>query len=164
MREGAASDLHAIIGLERATERAPHWQEAVYKAILDGEAVEARPQRRLFVAETEDGELAGFAVGMVQPSGEVAEKTSDRGGRRAELESVVVAESARRKGVGRGLCGEAIEWCRTQGAGKVFLEVRAGSSAAIALYAGLGFEQVGSRPRYYSGPEEDAVIMRLKID
>jgi ribosomal-protein-alanine N-acetyltransferase len=56
-----------------------------------------------------------------------------------------------------------IDWCRAQGAEAVELEVRASSAGAIALYAGLGFVGVGRRPKYYSGPEDDAVLMRLEL-
>ena len=39
------------------------------------------------------------------------------------------------------------------------LEVRAGNSAALALYAGLGFEASGRRRGYYSEPTEDAILL-----
>lgn len=39
------------------------------------------------------------------------------------------------------------------------LEVRAGNEAAIALYRACGFHDVGVRKRYYSQPQEDAIIM-----
>ena len=37
----------------------------------------------------------------------------------------------------------------------------AGPIFALALYAGLGFAEIGRRPRYYADPIEDAVLMRL---
>jgi ribosomal-protein-alanine N-acetyltransferase len=39
------------------------------------------------------------------------------------------------------------------------LEVRVSNSAAQALYAKYGFEQVGRRKGYYSDNREDALIM-----
>jgi ribosomal-protein-alanine N-acetyltransferase len=80
-----------------------------------------------------------------------------------ELESVVVADAARRAGIGRVLCGAVIDWCLSQDATEIALEVRAGSAGAIALYQGLRFVEVGRRAGYYSEPEEDALLMRLKL-
>jgi ribosomal-protein-alanine N-acetyltransferase len=151
LRAARASDLDAIVALERATEHAPHWPPAAYAANLDSTA----PQRCLIVAET-DAEIAGFAAGLMHPA------LQDSPQRVAELESVVVAASARRAGIGRAVCNAVIEWCRTHGATEMVLEVRATSTGAIALYTGLGFTQTGRRPRYYRDPEDDAVVMRLE--
>jgi ribosomal-protein-alanine N-acetyltransferase len=120
VRHGLASDLEAVLALERATEFAPHWNLAAYNA-----AVRAEAGRCLMVAELE-GILVGFAVGTVE-----AEATG-------ELESVVVAENARRRGVGRSLCMGVLGWMREQGAAEAVLEVRSASVGAIALYAVLG--------------------------
>jgi ribosomal-protein-alanine N-acetyltransferase len=96
-------------------------------------------------------ELAGFAVGKAIETGEDV---------LAELESVAVAETARRAGVGRALSEGVIAWCREVGAAGVGLEVRSANSAAIALYHGMGFVEVGWRKRYYRDPEDDAVLMQ----
>ncbi len=45
----------------------------------------------------------------------------------------------------------------------MMLEVRAASVGAIALYTGLGFQEVARRARYYRAPEDDAVAMRLEL-
>jgi ribosomal-protein-alanine N-acetyltransferase len=146
IRFALASDLDAILDLERDTDNAPHWPRESYAAILD--APDA-PQRCLIVAY--DAELlAGFAVGLMHPADCVA-----------ELESVVVAISVRRAGIGRALCSAVLAWCRSHGATEIVLEVRAASTGAIALYAALGFTQAGRRPRYYRKPEDDALLMRL---
>ena len=145
LRPGLPTDFVGIVALERAIETAPHWSPATYVAIL---SAEAGSQRCLVVAEA-SGSLVGFAVGSLQPE------------RVAELESIAVAASARRAGVGRALCIAIIDWCRDQGATEVVLEVRATSAAAIALYVSLGFTQIGRRPGYYRVPKDDALIMRL---
>jgi ribosomal protein S18 acetylase RimI-like enzyme len=44
--------------------------------------------------------------------------------------------------------------------GTWFLEVRESNEAARALYAKLGFQPVGRRPRYYQAPVEDALILK----
>ena len=42
---------------------------------------------------------------------------------------------------------------------KIFLDVRQGNEAAIALYQKFGFTQVGNRKRYYSDNGETAIVM-----
>lgn len=151
VRLASAADIAAVIQLERSIAEAPHWAESEYVAMLAPALGAVR--RCLFVAENERG-LIGFAVGKVIGFGEESS---------SELESVAVSSDARRTGVGRLLCAEVIEWCRTQGAAVIELEVRAGSAGAIALYSGLGFLVEGRRPRYYQAPLDDAVLMRLKL-
>jgi ribosomal-protein-alanine N-acetyltransferase len=157
VRVAGAADLARVVEMERTSMEAPHWAETEYAAIVgvnrgvDG--VDGMVKRRLLVAEAGE-RLVGFAVGRVVGSGE---------GSFAELESVVVAAAARRRGVGRSLCEAVIAWCREQGAAGLELEVRAGSDGAVALYAGLGFTAVGRREGYYREPVEDAVMMRLEL-
>jgi ribosomal-protein-alanine N-acetyltransferase len=153
LRPARIADLHSILTLERATVNAPHWPLAAYQSIFDCEV----PKRCLVIAESAAGEsepmLLGFAVGQLHPGVESV----------AELESVVVADSARRAGIGRALCLAVLDWCRAFAVGQVILEVRAGSAAAIALYASLGFTRSGRRPKYYVDPDEDALTMRLDL-
>ena len=150
LRPAALSDIDTIVALERAAETAPHWPPKTYASILDSAARHAAgdhsclPLRSIILAQqaVPDGErIAGFAVGLVHPAEEAGDCI-------AELESVAVAETARRNGIGRALCNAVIDWCRGQGATEVVLEVRAGSTAAIALYTAVGFKQVGRRSGY----------------
>jgi len=173
LRPATAADLAAILALERATEHAPHWPPATYAAILEIEApdptnpIPTKPKRCLFVAEavtqiTDPDEtephtsIVGFAVGLVPPFTSSDDTV-------AELESVAVAISNRRTGIGRALCAAVLDWCREQGAIAIVLEVRTGSAAAIALYTELGFVPIGLRPLYYRDPEDDALILRLPL-
>lgn len=144
IRAASAADVDAVVRLERAS-GAPHWSALDYLAIFSG----VGPQRCLLVAEVA-GALVGFAVGKVL-LGE------------AELETVAVVVEARRGGIGQRLCCALKEWCEAQGAGSIELEVRAGNIAAVALYAGMGFVEVGRRPGYYRDPMEDAVLMRMEL-
>jgi ribosomal-protein-alanine N-acetyltransferase len=151
VRRACAADLAAILALERATVEAPHWPEAEYTAMLIAEAGPAC--RCLIVAERDDG-LIGFSAGKVVGT----EPESF-----AELETVAVAEEARRSGIGRALCTSVIDWCRAQNAMSIELEVRASSTGAIGLYTSLGFVTVGRRAGYYSDPSDDALLMRLDL-
>jgi ribosomal-protein-alanine N-acetyltransferase len=152
LRVASEADLAEVVALERRVVEAPHWAEAEY-AVIVGDGGERVVRRCLFVAER-DERLLGFAVGKVILS------AADRVG---EIESVAVDAAGRRRGVGRSLCEVVILWCRDQGAVEMELEVRAGSTGAISLYAGLGFGVVGRRGGYYREPDEDAVLMQLKL-
>lgn len=145
VRTAVVDDLPSVIALERSVAEAPHWTTPDYAEIVTGSGV----RRCLFVAETAD-ELAGFAVGKAVAG-------------IGELESVAVRPGSRRAGVGKALCMAVVAWCRKQGASAVELEVRAASVGAMALYESLGFERVGVRRRYYREPEDDAVLMRLRM-
>ena len=164
LRHAVTSDLDSIVTLERATENAPHWPSTAYAAILNAPGAgvtDATAPRRCPVVALADKLLVGFAVGLMHPSPTGAATSGEI--RIAELESVVVAANIRRSGVGRALCVAVFDWCRSQGATEVVLEVRAASTAAIALYSGLGFKQIGQRLRYYHDPEDDALLMRLRL-
>ncbi len=152
IRRATEEDITEIVLLERETATAPHWAVADYAAML------RRPgsgglQRVLFTA-AEGRNVCGFAVGKVLRVGREIE---------AELESVVVHAGMRRQGVGSTLCRAVMEWAREEHAGRILLEVRAGSAGAVRLYGGLGFVATGRRPGYYHNPVEDAVLMRCTL-
>jgi ribosomal-protein-alanine N-acetyltransferase len=80
-----------------------------------------------------------------------------------ELENVVVAETARRRGVGTLLLEELIAHARSSEGSGIFLEVRQSNQNARALYRRVGFEETGLRKSYYSDPPEDAILCRLSL-
>jgi ribosomal-protein-alanine N-acetyltransferase len=55
----------------------------------------------------------------------------------------------------------ALRAAQDDGARRAFLEVRAGNSAAQAMYKKYGFVADGVRPRYYKDNNEDAILMSL---
>ena len=67
----------------------------------------------------------------------------------AEILTIAVAKSARRKGLGYRLLDGAIEALQMGGSGELFLEVAEDNVAAIALYRAAGFQPIGRRPAYY---------------
>jgi ribosomal-protein-alanine N-acetyltransferase len=152
IRTARAEDLDAILLLDRTLDTLPHWPVAEYRAAIAG--TDAMPLRCLFVAEL-DGKIAGLAVGRLD---RIAGECS------GELESVGVALSAQRKGIGRELCRAVIGWVGSKGASHLDLEVRSCSTGAITLYRQLGFVAAGTRPGYYRNPEDDAVLMRLDLE
>ena len=152
IRRATEDDVTEIVLLERETTTAPHWAVADYADMLRRN-VSGGLKRALFVA-AEGRDVCGFAVGKVLWAGREAE---------GELESVVVHGGLRGQGGGSSLCGAVMEGAREEGAGKILLEVRAGSAGAVRLYGGLGFVATGRRPGYYHNPVEDAVLMRCTL-
>lgn len=81
-----------------------------------------------------------------------------------EVHNLAVHPAARRQGVGRALLEAALARARARGARRVFLEVRAGNTAARALYAACGFALAGRRRDYYSEPREDALLLARNLE
>lgn len=81
----------------------------------------------------------------------------------ADIQTIAVAEHARRHGLGRTLMLRMIEEARDRGARELFLEVRADNPNAQSLYESLGFEAIAVRPQYYQPDGVDAIVMRLTI-
>ena len=78
----------------------------------------------------------------------------------ADIMNVAVAPGYRRQGIARLLLERLEEALRTRKVHSLTLEVRASNEPAKALYASLGYVQVGRRPNYYFKPREDALILR----
>jgi ribosomal-protein-alanine N-acetyltransferase len=64
-----------------------------------------------------------------------------------------------RRGIGRMMLVEVIERAQQLPNLGFTLEVRVSNHGAIALYRQLGFVDHGTRPRYYTDNDEDALIM-----
>jgi ribosomal-protein-alanine N-acetyltransferase len=77
------------------------------------------------------------------------------------LMNLAVRESMRRRGVGGALVTEALRLGLEQAATRAVLEVRASNDPARSFYTRLGFVQISTRPRYYTNPVEDAMLMEM---
>lgn len=75
------------------------------------------------------------------------------------VNTIAVAPEHRRKGLGLALMRHILGDVAREGVRRATLEVRRSNDAARELYARLGFREAGVRPRYYTQPEEDALIM-----
>lgn len=80
----------------------------------------------------------------------------------AEILTIAVSPTVRRRGVARALLEAAIGALRSRGAKQLYLEVDEKNAAAFALYRGLGAEPVGHRASYYADGG-DAAILRLTL-
>lgn len=83
----------------------------------------------------------------------------------AEILTLVMRPSYRRRGLGRSLMREIESELKSGGTQSLFLEVAASNTAARALYARAGFREAGRRKGYYArkGGAEDALVLRKPL-
>ena len=77
----------------------------------------------------------------------------------AEITNVATTAEYRGRGIAKAVMREMFRVAHARGCVSMSLEVRESNSAAIALYEGLDFENVGKRPNFYRFPREAAIIM-----
>lgn len=77
--------------------------------------------------------------------------------------NLAVHPDFRKKGIAKTLVENILEELKETDCRFLYLEVRASNNVARELYEGFGFSVVGTRKKYYNKPEEDAVVMMLKI-
>jgi ribosomal-protein-alanine N-acetyltransferase len=152
IRRAIPADIPAMMRLEQQSPPAAHWSEQRYKDSFEFVGLQQRSERFAWIAEDERGapEIVGFIV-------------AHRVDAEWELENIVVAETARRQGVGSRLINEFVAHARSLQSSGIFLEVRQSNQRARALYRKEGFEDTGLRKSYYSDPPEDAILCRLSL-
>ena len=77
------------------------------------------------------------------------------------INTIAVDRSRRRQGLATALMRYVLEDAARGGAVRATLEVRRSNDAAQQLYQRLGFKVSAVRHRYYTQPEEDALIFWL---
>lgn len=82
----------------------------------------------------------------------------------ADLCNLAVSKAMRGQKLGESLLRQGLHMVKDRGVGRVLLEVRSSNVSAIALYHKLGFEEIGVRPRYYTRPEEDGILMEKVLE
>ncbi|MBO4877184.1 MAG: ribosomal protein S18-alanine N-acetyltransferase [Ruminococcus sp.] len=132
----------ALSALDKACVGADGWSEASFRS-------ECGKDNGIVLAAFEDGELAGLLSGYTA----VGE---------ADITSVAVAPAYRRMGIARELV-ERFEAMLPEDTESIFLEVRVSNAGAIALYRKCGFDELSVRSRFYSSPEEDALVMKKEL-
>jgi ribosomal-protein-alanine N-acetyltransferase len=78
----------------------------------------------------------------------------------AHVLTLGVATGQQRRGLGTALLRDLLGLAERDGAGEVYLDVRADNPVAQRLYARHGFVPIGLRRRYYQPSGTDAVVMR----
>ena len=148
LRGATIADLDAIMAIETPTFTTDAWSKQNMRS-------ELLSPHTVYLVAFDDGapEVTSGYAGLLAP----------RGGGQADIQTIAVADDARRRGLGRELMNALIAAASERGATEVFLEVRADNPGAQELYRSLGFEQIAVRPRYYQPDGIDALIMRLAL-
>ncbi|MFZ4602204.1 MAG: ribosomal protein S18-alanine N-acetyltransferase [Caulobacterales bacterium] len=112
------------------------------------------------------GHAPGFALAAERADGCVGFCLAWAPADDAEILTIAVHPQARRNGAGRGLIAGAMAHARAVGARTMALEVNDANAPAIALYASLGFTEVGRRKGYYdagAGTARDALVLKRTL-
>ncbi len=136
-------DVDAVFAIEQAVQAYP-WSH--------GNFTDALANRYLCRVDDAGGEIRGYAVMMPLLD-------------EAELLSIGVAAAHQRRGLGHALLLEMLGVARERKMRRVFLEVRASNVAALSLYRGAGFADIGLRRGYYRNAlgNEDAITMAREL-
>jgi ribosomal-protein-alanine acetyltransferase len=139
--------------LERQNTTSAHWSQQQYDSLF-AISVNSPLEYLVLVAVQKTAGKLSEILGFLVAQGIEAEW---------ELQNIVVAESARRAGIGSLLLAELITHARAAEGYAIFLEVRQSNESARAFYRKIGFEETGMRNSYYSSPDENAVLYRLSL-
>lgn len=146
-RHLAIDDIDAVLALTEEIPEAPHWKRSEYQSCV---TQSDSPLLRIGFVVEDQNQLLGFCIGTLVAG-------------ICELESVVVAANARRKGVATILLQALVNWAQSRQGVRLELEVRASNHRAIKFYEAAGFVREGIRQDYYRSPDEDAVLMGMAL-
>jgi len=136
----AAADIDAIVALEADSFTNPWSRETLVWELRNSDVTQ------VYALRDDEGQMLAFCVCWV-----IFDEL--------HINTLAVARTARRTGLATFLLRAVMAEAARAGARKATLEVRASNSAALGLYTRLGFHVGAQRPRYYSHPEEDALIL-----
>ena len=139
----------------------------------------ARLHRHCFAEEAWDAEAFAALLGMPgcrgwltaedegQDSPLTALLLARQAADEAEVLTLCVAPTHRRRALAKQLVRRLIETLARQGVVALHLEVAVDNRAARALYHGFGFVEIGRRPNYYKAVTQaarvDACMLRLEL-
>lgn len=135
-------DIEPVLVLETQLFAEDAWSDTMFWSEL------AQRDTRWYVVAVRDDDLVGYAGLCAYAPDE------------AYVQTIGVATSKQRGGVGTALLEALLAEAERRGAKRVDLEVRADNDVAIGLYERHGFEAVGMRRGYYQPSGADAVVMR----
>lgn len=162
IRQAAPGDAAALVRLAREVGAEPEgW--LISTSEWRGAGDERRYLRTLrrsrdaavFVAEADEGIVGRLSVG--RDPHPASAHVADLG--------LMVAKGHRRRGIGRALLEQAVDWARGTGVTKLELHVFPHNEPAIRLYETFGFRREGYRERHYrrNGGLVDAVLMAYDV-
>lgn len=117
------------------------WTREMYVADLQNEGVSF-----IYIAREDEGRVIGFCSFW-----KILEEL--------HVNNLAVRPEHRRAGVARALLTRVLADGVRLGARRALLEVRESNQPAQQLYEQFGFSIAGVRRRYYSHPDEDALVL-----
>jgi [ribosomal protein S18]-alanine N-acetyltransferase len=142
------SDRADVCAAIHANSFAHSWSSAEFETLLTnkntigGAAIDASTD-----------ELRGFALSRLAAD-------------EAEILTIVVTEAYRNRGIGRALLIDCLSRLAEFHVSALFLEVERTNLGALALYARMGFQEVGQRRGYYqkqNGSTATALVLRKNM-
>ena len=159
-------DIDEVLAIAKQSPEAPRWPPSAYTPYVTSADSETNPAllRTALVAidssaqqPSQENIRAFAAATLLLVEGSAGQQNL------CSLDSMAVRPDARRHGLGTALIRAILVWSAAHNARHLALEVRAGNAPAIALYQRCGFRPEGRRPRYYTDPEEDALLLGIPI-
>jgi ribosomal-protein-alanine N-acetyltransferase len=139
------TDFDAVIALESASFTNPWTREMLARELAPPTAA------RVYVLRLPAVPVAAFCACWV-----IVDEL--------HINTIAVDAARRRQGLGRTLMLHVLADVAREGVSHATLEVRRSNVAAQRLYGSLGFAVAGVRKRYYTQPEEDALILWRQTD
>jgi ribosomal-protein-alanine acetyltransferase len=140
IRKLTKSDVSAVFAILQGSPEAAAWSQESLLQLASADPA-------AWVVDL-NGVLIGFLIGRIAAD-------------EFEILNMAISRAHRRSGIGSKLLESALEFSRTVGSARAYLEVRASNEPALALYARCGFTECGRRALYYRDPVEDAVLFSL---
>lgn len=138
--------IERVTDLEKAASDISFIEKHCFATPWSVQQVKSSGDTTVFFTANEDGKVVGYA-GMYT--------VLDEG----YVTNIGVLPDHRKKGIGKALTNQLIDYSVSQKLAFLSLEVRVSNTPAINLYTSLGFKEVGKRKNFYSNPKEDALIM-----
>ena len=143
-REMISLDIPVLAGLEKEIYPESPWSAAQFREELSGV-----PRTRKYLVALESQEIVGY--GGVALAGDVA-----------DIHTLTVIPSFRRKGIATQILKELESWAISKGIKDFMLEMREGNLEAQPLYEKYGYQVISRRDNYYA-PGVHALIMRKEV-
>lgn len=143
IRPAITDDLTDVIAIEQAASSFP-WPTSAFSDTLLNECSVS------FTALDSHGIICGYIFTVII-------------GDELEIHNVAVHQDYRRQHIGEQLLSAILAMAQQRGVAGIYLEVRSKNIPAIALYSKMGFITQLKRRNYYSGDNDDALIMFLSL-
>lgn len=144
LRQMSVDDIPEVLEIERECFLSS-WSLEGYKDEL------LRRDSKAIVAEM-NGEIGGFIITRLITSAN-----------ESEILNIAVKQKFQKRGIGRLLLEETIDFLKLNEIRSVWLEVRKTNFTAHDFYSRNGFEFCGVRKNFYTNPTEDALVMKLNL-